>query len=385
MIEILLIIILIAVLILIALQLKNNQPTDYNKIQQDNKFNNQELLFNINNLMQVSSDKLLDNNNNAFNKQQKDSFENYAKIIRLLNDSFGKINDLLKDQLYNISKDMNDKINKSFEKTNTSFTSMIERLSKIDEAQKKIESLSTNIISLQDVLTDKKTRGIYGEIQLSNILKNIFGEPGKYYYLQKKLSNDFIVDALIDVPDPVGKIAIDSKFPLENYQKMVDEKLDNATRTQAAKLFKQDMKNHIDAISRKYIIKYETAESAIMFLPAEAIFAHVNAYNEDVLEYAYKKHVWIASPTTIMATLTSIQVLLRNIEATKYTEQIHLHLNKLKEEFTRYEKRWQSLSNSIGKVSNEVKDITTTTNKISREFTRISDLEFEEKEGDLIE
>lgn len=383
----------ILILLVLLLKYKNKQDHDL-----DNKLNlaNKDLLIHLNQIQNQNNQSLLDVLNQINERQTAQAFQasekqiqfanqSHQRIVKDLNENFVKVNDLLADKLYAISKEMNDKINKNFEKTNTSFASMIERLSKIDEAQKKIETLSTDIVSLQDVLTDKKTRGIYGEVQLSNILKSVFGEPGKFYSLQHKLSNSTLVDAFIKVPEPVGNIAIDSKFPLENYSRMVDDALDKAIKIQAAKDFRLNMKTHIDAIANKYIIENETAKSAILFLPAEAIFAYTNAYFNDVIEYAFSKHVWISSPTTLMATLTSIQVILKNIESTKYTKQIHFHLEKLKEEFNRYEDRWDKLTNDINKVSDDVKKISTTSSKITKQFNQISDLEFDRKEGNYLE
>lgn len=165
----------------------------------------------------------------------------------------------------------------------------MERLSKIDEAQKKIDNLSTDIVSLQGILTDKKSRGIFGEINLKHILVSVFGEKNdKIYKLQYTLPNSYIADAMLFTPEPLGTIAIDSKFPLENYQIMVDKNNSNAERNNAEKQFKIDVKKHIDAISSKYIIPGLTSNQAIMFLPAEAIFAEINAYHSDLVEYAYK-------------------------------------------------------------------------------------------------
>ena len=191
---------------------------------------------------------------------------------------------------------------------------MLERLSKIDEAQKKIEGLSTDIVSLQSILTDKKSRGIFGEVNLKHILVNVFGEKNdKLYQLQCALPNHTIADCVLYAPEPLGTIAIDSKFPLENYQMMVDKKLSQTERAMHEKQFKLDVKKHIDAISSKYIIDGVTADQAIMFLPAEAIFAEMNAYHNDLIDYAYKRHVWITSPTTLISTLSVIQMIIKNI------------------------------------------------------------------------
>ena len=259
---------------------------------------------------------------------------------------------------------------------------MLERLSKIDEAQKKIEALSSNVVSLQDILTDKKSRVIFGEIQLYQILSSVFGEKNdKLYQKQYKLSNGTIVDSIIFTPEPLGNIAVDSKFPLENYRKMYNNELSQIERENARKDFVSDLKKHIDAISSKYIIKNETSEQAILFLPAEAIFAEINAYHTDIIEYAYKKNVRIASPTTLISVLTVIQVTMTNLERDKYANIIQQELEKLNVEFTRYRTRWDNLQKDIEKVSKDVKEINTTSNKISKRFVEISNAKFEEKIG----
>ena len=306
-------------------------------------------------------------------------FEN--DINRNINEDFNKLNERIETRLNVINDRVNERLDENFEKTNKTFTSVLERLSKIDEAQKKIDSLSNDIVSLQGILTDKKSRGIYGEVNLKHILSSVFGENNdKVYKLQYSFKNGTIADAVLFAPEPLGTVAIDSKFPLEIYRIMVDKKFSNSERESAAKLFKSDVKKHIDAIASKYIIDGVTSDQAIMFLPAEAIFAELNAYHSDILEYAYKKRVWITSPTTLMSTLTTIQVIIKNIERDKYAKVIGVELNKLSVEFSRYKERWDKLSRSIQTVSKDVEDIHTTTDKISKRFESINKVELDETE-----
>ena len=294
-------------------------------------------------------------------------------LNRNLGDDFTKLNEQLEKRLLLINEKVNERLDQNFEKTNKTFMNVMERLSKIDEAQKKIETLSTDIVSLQSVLTDKKTRGIFGEVNLKNILVNVFGEKNdSIYRLQYTLSNGTIADSVLFAPDPLGTICIDSKFPLEHYQMMVDKKISPDVRESYEKMFKQDMKKHIDAISSKYIIPGETTDQAILFLPAEAIFAEVNAYHPDIIQYAYKKKVWITSPTTLISTLTVIQMIIKNMERDKYTSVIHEELNKLGLEFARYKERWDKLSRSIQAVNKDVENVSITTDKISKKFETIN-------------
>ena len=205
-------------------------------------------------------------------------------LTRDINEDFNKLNEQVERRLLLINEKVNERLDQNFEKTNKTFMNVIERLSKIDEAQRKIETLSTDIVSLQSILTDKKTRGIYGEVNLKHVMSNVFGERNdSIYRLQYTLPNGYIADCVLFAPEPLGTICIDSKFPLEHYELMVDKRLTPDMRQGYEKMFKQDMKKHIDAISNKYIINGVTTNQAILFLPAEAIFAEVNAYHSDII------------------------------------------------------------------------------------------------------
>lgn len=299
-----------------------------------------------------------------------------SDLSRNMNEDFTKLNEKVEERLMVINEKVNERLDQNFERTNKTFSSVIERLSKIDEAQKKIENLSTDIVSLQSILTDKKSRGIFGEVNLSHILASVFGERNdKIYRLQYTMSNKAIADSVLFGPDPLGTIAIDSKFPLENYQLMVDKNIPIEDRKRYEKMFKIDVKRHIDAISEKYIIPGETSNQAIMFLPAEAIFAEINAYHPDIIEYSYKKHIWITSPTTLISTLTVVEMIIKNIERDKYTSIIHEELNKLGLEFSRYKERWDKLSRSIQAVNKDVENVSITTDKITKKFESINRVE----------
>ena len=297
-------------------------------------------------------------------------------MTRNLNQDFNTLNEQLEKRLIAINEKVNERLDENFDKTNKTFMNVIERLSKIDEAQKKIETLSTDIVSLQSILTDKKTRGIFGEVNLKHILSSVFGERNdSIYRLQHTLSTGVIADSVVFAPEPLGTIAIDSKFPLEHYQLMTDKKLSPELRENYEKMFRQDMKKHIDAIANKYIIPGETTDQAILFLPAEAIFAEVNAYHPDIINYAYKKRVWITSPTTLISTLTVIEMIIKNMERDKYTSIIHDELNKLGLEFARYKERWDKLARSIQTVNKDVENVSITTDKITKKFESINRVE----------
>ena len=354
-----------------TLNIKNNLLQGIGELNNTLSGNNEKLLMKFNDFIQKIGVVMNENNQgltlniNRF----KDEFK------KSVNDDFEALNRKIEGRLDLMNAKVEERLAKGFEETTKTFGSVLERLGKIDEAQKKIEALSSNVVSLQDILTDKKSRGIFGEVQLYQILASVFGEKNdRTYQKQYKLSNNTMVDAMLFTPEPIGNIAIDSKFPLENYRKMYDSELTNEERINARKEFVGNLKKHIDDISEKYIIRNETSDQAIMFLPAEAIFAEINAYHTDVIDYAYRKNVRIASPTTLVSVLTTIQMILTNIEREKYASVIQEELGKLHEEFGRYEKRWKALEKDIEKVTKDVKEITTTSNKISKRFTEISNV-----------
>ena len=313
---------------------------------------------------------------NSLTKEIGDFKYDFANNLKK---DFESLNDRIEQRLMIINEKVNSRLDENFEKTNKTFTNVLERLSKIDEAQKKIDSLSTEIVSLQSVLTDKKTRGIFGEVNLNYILTSVFGEKNdRIYEIQYKLPNGYIADSILHAPEPLGDVCIDSKFPLENYERMTNKSLSKEEREMATKLFKIDVKKHIEAIHSKYIIPGVTANQAILFLPAEAIFAEINAYHPDLLKEAYQKKVWITSPTTLMSTLTTVAMIIKNMERDKYAKVIQIELNKLAIDFGRYKERWDKLSRSIDTVSKDVKDIHVTTEKITKRFDSIHQVEIPE-------
>ncbi len=297
-----------------------------------------------------------------------------------LNKDFNALNDRIENKLNLINQKVNEKLEDGFDKTNKTFNEVMNRLTRIDEAQKKIDGLGSEIVSLEGILTDKKSRGIFGEVNLYHILSSIFGEKNdKIYKTQFTLSNGFIADSIIFGPEPLGTICIDSKFPLENYRRLVEKGISDSERESRSKTFDSDVKKHIDAIANKYIISGETSDQAIMFLPAEAIFAEINAYHTSLIKYAASKKVWITSPTTLMSLLTIIQSVLMGLERDKYTSVIHDELNKLGIEFGRYRERWDKLSRSIQTVNSDVENIHKTTEKITKRFDSINNVKIEEK------
>lgn len=326
------------------------------------------------------------NNNNEMTERLGHFEANINKEIgefkygfsKVLTQDFELLNERIEKKLTLINDRVNERLDQNFEKSNKTFMNVLERLNKIDEAQKKIDSLNGEIVSLQSVLTDKKTRGTFGEVNLEYILNNAFGSnKNGIYKTQVKLSTGVIADAILYAPAPLGTIAIDSKFPLENYQRMTDKTKTKEEREYHEKLFVQDVKKHINDISEKYIIPGETTDEAIMFLPAEALFAEINAYHPELLNFAYNKRVWIAGPTTLISTVSIISMILKNIERDKYAKVIHDELNKLSVEFSRYKDRWDKLARTVKSVNQSIDELHTTSEKITKRFDSISSVDLD--------
>ena len=326
------------------------------------------------------------NNNNEMTERLGHFEANINKEIgefkygfsKVLTQDFELLNERIEKKLTLINDRVNERLDQNFEKSNKTFMNVLERLNKIDEAQKKIDSLNGEIVSLQSVLTDKKTRGTFGEVNLEYILNNAFGSnKNGIYKTQVKLSTGVIADAILYAPAPLGTIAIDSKFPLENYQRMTDKTKTKEEREYHEKLFVQDVKKHINDISEKYIIPGETTDEAIMFLPAEALFAEINAYHPELLNFAYNKRVWIAGPTTLISTVSIISMILKNMERDKYAKVIHEELNKLSVEFSRYKDRWDKLARTVKSVNQSIDELHTTSEKITKRFNSINSVDLD--------
>lgn len=326
------------------------------------------------------------NNNNEMTERLGHFEANINKEIgefkygfsKVLTQDFELLNERIEKKLTLINDRVNERLDQNFEKSNKTFMNVLERLNKIDEAQKKIDSLNGEIVSLQSVLTDKKTRGTFGEVNLEYILNNAFGSnKNGIYKTQVKLSTGVIADAILYAPAPLGTIAIDSKFPLENYQRMTDKTKTKEEREYHEKLFVQDVKKHINDINEKYIIPGETTDEAIMFLPAEALFAEINAYHPELLNFAYNKRVWIAGPTTLISTVSIISMILKNMERDKYAKVIHEELNKLSVEFSRYKDRWDKLARTVKSVNQSIDELHTTSEKITKRFDSINSVDLD--------
>jgi DNA recombination protein RmuC len=282
------------------------------------------------------------------------------------------------ERLQQISGKVSERLDEGFKKTNETFTNVMARLATIDEAQKKIDGLTSNVVSLQELLGDKRSRGAFGEVQLEALVRNIL--PPSAYAMQYTLSNGSRADCVLRLPEPTGMVAVDSKFPLENYHRMFAPDVSEIERAQAQRQFKADVKKHVDDISQKYIISNETSDGAVMFVPAEAVFAEIHAYHFDIVDYAMKQRVWIVSPTTLMAVLNTARAVLKDVEMRKHMNVIKEALAKLGIDFERFDLRMKNLANHIRQAHEDAQEVHTTSRKISDKFKRIEGVELEQSE-----
>lgn len=278
-------------------------------------------------------------------------------------------------KLKDINQQVETRLTEGFEKTNTTFRDVITRLALIDAAQKKITELSSDIVSLQEILNDKRSRGTFGEVQLSALIHNMI--PEQHYSFQHLLSNHKRPDCMLFLPEPTGNIAVDAKFPLENYRLFTDSSLPEAERQQAEKQFKLDIRKHIQDIAEKYIIPGETADGAVMFIPAEAIFAEIHARHYDLVEFAQKAKIWIVSPTTMMAILTTARAVLKDAATRKQVHEIQNHLRLLAEDFERFQMRMDNLAKRIAQAHTDVEQVHISSRKITQRFGQIDRAELD--------
>lgn len=299
--------------------------------------------------------------------------------IDIINQRMENLTKSTEAQLKDISGHVDKRLSEGFEKTTSTFADVVKRLTIIDEAQKKITELSGNVVSLQEILVDKRTRGAFGEVQLESLIRNVI--PNDHYSMQHTLSNGKRVDCLLFLPHPTGNVPIDAKFPLESFQKLTSHELPDTERKSIETQFKSDIKKHIDDISKKYLIPGETSEGAILFLPAEAIFAEIHANYPDIIQLAHKQRVWIVSPTTLMAILTTARAVIKDEATRKQVHIIQEHLAFLAKDFERFQTRMDNLSRHVGNVQTDVDQIHTSARKITSRFKKIENVQMDKTEA----
>jgi len=280
------------------------------------------------------------------------------------------------ERLEIITGHVNRRLDEGFRKTNETFASVMSRLATIDEAQKKIDGLTTNVVSLQELLGDKRARGAFGEVQLEGLVRNML--PPTTYAFQHGLSNGTRVDCVLYLPAPTGMVCVDSKFPLENYHRMLDSSLGESERRAAQSAFRADVRRHVDAIAGKYIVPGETSNGAVMFIPAEAVFAEIHAYHPELVSHAQAQRIWVVSPTTLMAVLNTARAVLRDVETREQVHVIQEALGKLSRDFSRFDERMAALARHIEQANKDVRDVQVSSRKISAQFQKIESAQLDE-------
>jgi len=305
--------------------------------------------------------------------------ESREAMLGRLADTTQALTGKIDERLEQISGKVNERLDEGFRKTNETFVSVMARLATIDEAQKKIETLTGSVVSLQELLGDKRSRGAFGEVQLEALVRNVL--PPAAFEMQYTLSNGMRADCVLKLPDPTGLVCVDSKFPLENYHRMLAPDTNDVDRALAQRQFRADVRKHVDDISSKYILANETSDGAVMFVPAEAVFAEIHAYHAEVVDYANGKRVWIVSPTTLMAVLNTARAVLKDVETRKQIHVIREALARLAVEFNRFDDRLKDLARHIRQAHEDVEKIQVTGGKITQQFLRIESAEVDELES----
>lgn len=294
-----------------------------------------------------------------------------GNATQLLSQRIENLTKVVEERLELISGKVSERLDEGFKKTNETFVSVMTHLTKIDEAQKKIDGLASNVVSLQELLGDKRSRGAFGEVQLEGLVRNLLPEAA--FEFQYTFSNGTRADCVLKLPEPTGLVAVDSKFPLESYEAMF---LEGADKTSAA-VFKSGVRKHIDDIAGKYIIPNVTSDGAVMFIPAEAVFAEIHAHHRDLVEYAQGKRVWLVSPTTLMAVLNTARAVLKDTETRKQVHIIQDELGKLGKDFARFDERMKKLATHIQQASKDVDEVHISSRKITERFAKIERVELE--------
>ncbi|MCV2867603.1 DNA recombination protein RmuC [Defluviimonas sp. WL0002] len=282
---------------------------------------------------------------------------------------------LMENRLADVAKGMSDSLQGSATRTARSLGELQQRLETIDKAQANIEKLSGDVLSLQDILSNKQTRGAFGEIQLNDIVRKAL--PADAFTMQATLTNGRRADCLVHLPNPPGPIVIDSKFPLEAYEAL-RRATNNSESIEAQRMLRIAVRGHIKAISERYIIEGETADGALMFLPSEAVYAELHANFPEVVREGFAAKVWIVSPTTCMATLNTMRAVLKDARMREQAGAIRKELALLHADVDRLGTRVENLDRHFHQAAKDIEDIKISADKAGRRAKRLDNFDFEE-------
>jgi len=299
-----------------------------------------------------------------------------AGRLQAMSDAQAQLSRNMEDRLEAVGKRLGDGLTEHSVRTGDVIKQVHERLAVIDTAQKNLTDLSDQMVGLQHILSNKQARGAFGEIQLNDLVSDIL--PPSAYEFQATLGNGKRADCLLRLPNPPGCIVIDSKFPLEGYQALRNAENDDE-RKGALRSFGTAVLNHVRTISEKYIVPGETAESALMFLPSEAVYAEIHASLPDVIEKSYRARVWIVSPTTLMATLNTVRAVLKDARMREQAGVIQAEVLTLLDDVGRLDKRVGSLQAHFNLAQKDIGDIQTSSGKISKRAERIENIQLQDE------
>ena len=312
--------------------------------------------------------------NSEANNEKLERFQ--KNITESLANRFDALNKQISDKLFEINKKVDEKLAEGFKGTAETMAQVRERLQAIDVAQKNIEKLSGDVVSLRTVLEGNQSRGQYGEYQLSMVLNNVFGDTTGCYqeqYTMKKVKDgdDVRADAVVFMPEPNKMICIDSKFPFQDYQRIFET--DNQDeKDRLTKEFGNAVKKHITTIKDKYIVEGKTAPEALMFIPNDGVFAFVHHNLNDVVEYARSKKVILTSPSTLPAILVTINMVRIEVERSKNAEEINKHLQRLAKDFEMFGREWDSFSTALERTTKQRENLDHRVGKITGKFQAIN-------------
>jgi len=278
----------------------------------------------------------------------------------------------LEERLAELGQRVGDRLQEQTTQATKSLSDLRERLAVIDAAQKNITELSSQVVGLQDILSNKQARGAFGEVQMQDLVRSAL--PPSAYSFQATLASGVRADCLLLLPNPPGAIALDAKFPLESYRALREAR-DEAALAQARRQFSVALKAHVRAIAEKYIVPGETADSALMFLPSEAVYAELHANFPALVEESFRSRVWIVSPTTLMATLTTVRAVLKDVHLREQAHIIQAELRRLLDDVVRLDERVGKLQRHFEQATEDVRQIRISTEKVGKRAERIEELQ----------
>jgi len=342
-------------------------------------------------LVEKSVESIMNKQMTNFVKELNDNNEKSSKNIgdfqlktqEFLTQRIDALNKRLDEKIQALDKKVDEKLEKGFQGTSESMAQVRERLKAIDEAQKQMEGLGKEVVSLKNVLEGNQTRGQYGEYQLSMVLHSVFGDTYGCYeeqYTMKKVKDgdDVRADAVVFMPEPNKMICIDSKFPFQQYKRLFEAETEEE-KDALKKEFASDVKKHITVIKEKYIVENKTAPEALMFIPNDGVFAFIHHDLPEVVDYAREKRVILTSPSTLPPMLVTLNMIKIDSERAKNAKEISKQLAKLGKDFEMFGREWDTFSKQLETASKSREKLDNRVNKITGKFDSISQVELQDE------